>query len=134
VTGSQDVDDVSGVSNVRISINDLRLRGFHGVYEEERAVGNEFSIDATLEGDFSRAIGEDALENAVDIDLVATCIRDVNRQNQFNLIESFADAIARDLLRRFPNVSRTIVKVTKLTLIRLESVSSSSAEVTLERA
>ncbi len=109
------------------------MRGLHGVYQEEREEGNEFSIDVELEGDFSKAITTDAIEDSVDIEQVATLVRDINRQQQFHLIESFADAIGRSLLRRFPILSRVVVRVTKLTLVRLESVRSSTAEVTLHR-
>jgi len=103
------------------------------VYEEERESGNEFSIDVELEGDFTKAIETDRIEDSVDIDQVAALVRDVSRQNQFYLIESFADAVGRALLRRFPILARVVVRVTKLTLVRLESVRSSTAEVSSQR-
>ena len=103
------------------------------MHEEERAAGNEFSIDVELEGDFTKAIETDRVEDSVDIEQVAALVRDINRQNQFHLIESFADAIGHALLGRFPILSRVVVRVTKLTLPRLESVRSSTAEVSLHR-
>ena len=133
VTGSEDVSSLSNNSRTRLLLNELRVSGLHGVYEEERVAGNEFSIDVELEGDFSKAIETDRIEDSVDIDQVATLVRDINRQNQFHLIESFADAIGRALLFRFPILSRVVVRVTKLTLVRLESVRSSTAEVTVHR-
>ena len=125
---------MSNKTKTRLLINELRVRGLHGVYPEEREDGNEFSIDVELEGDFSKAIATDQIEASVDIDQVATLVRDINRQQQFYLIESFADAIGRALLQRFPILSRVVVRVTKLTLVRLESVRSSTAEVTLHRS
>jgi dihydroneopterin aldolase len=133
VTGSEDVSSLSNNARTRLLINELRVRGLHGVYAEEREAGNEFSIDVELEGDFSKAIETDSIEESVDIDQVATLVREINRQQQFYLIESFADAIGRALLRRFPILSRVVIRVTKLTLVRLESVRSSTAEVTLHR-
>ncbi len=133
VTGSEDVSSLSNNSRTRLLLNELRVSGLHGVYEEERVAGNEFSIDVELEGDFSKAIETDRIEDSVDIDQVATLVRDINRQNQFHLIESFADAIGRALLLRFPILSRVVVRVTKLTLVRLESVRSSTAEVSIYR-
>ncbi len=133
VTGSKDVSSLSNGSRTRLLLSELRVNGLHGVYEEERTNGNEFSIDVELEGDFTKAIETDRVENSVDIDQVATLVRDINRQNQFHLIESFADAIGRALLCRFPILSRVVVRVTKLTLVRLESVRSSSAEVAMHR-
>lgn len=133
VTGSEDVSNLSNGSRTRLLINELRVSGLHGVYEEERTTGNEFSIDVELEGDFTKAIETDRVEDSVDIDQVAMLVRDINRQNQFHLIESFADAIGRELLRRFPILLRVVVRVTKLTLVRLESVRSSTAEVSIHR-
>jgi dihydroneopterin aldolase len=133
VTGSEDVSSLSNNARTRLLINELHVRGLHGVYAEEREAGNEFSIDVELEGDFSKAIETDSIEESVDIDQVATLVREINRQQQFYLIESFADAIGRALLRRFPILSRVVIRVTKLTLVRLESVRSSTAEVTLHR-
>ena len=133
VTGSEDVSNLSNGSRTRLLINEIRVSGLHGVYEEERITGNEFSIDVELEGDFTKAIETDRVEDSVDIDQVAMLVHDINRQNQFHLIESFADAIGRELLRRFPILLRVVVRVTKLTLVRLESVRSSTAEVSIHR-
>ena len=133
VTGSEDVSNLSNGSRTRLLINEIRVSGLHGVYEEERITGNEFSIDVELEGDFTKAIETDRVEDSVDIDQVAMLVCDINRQNQFHLIESFADAIGRELLRRFPILLRVLVRVTKLTLVRLESVRSSTAEVSIHR-
>ncbi len=132
--GSEDGSRSDSELQVRLRINDLRIRGPHGVYEEEREAGNEFSVDVELEGDFSSAIDSDRIEASVDVDQVATTVRDINRHNQFHLIESFADAIARGLLAQFPIVSQVTVRVTKLTLVRLESVKSSTAEVIRRRS
>ena len=103
------------------------------MYEEERESGNDFSIDVELEGDFTKAIETDRIEDSVDIDQVVALVRDVSRQNQFHLIESFADVIGRALLQRFPVLLRVVVRVTKLTLVRLEAVRSSTAEVSIQR-
>ncbi|MCK5245361.1 dihydroneopterin aldolase, partial [Candidatus Bipolaricaulota bacterium] len=91
VTGSEDVSSSSIGSRTRLLINDIRVCGPHGVYEEERESGNDFSIDVELEGDFTKAIETDRIEDSVDIDQVVALVRDVSRQNQFHLIESFAD-------------------------------------------
>ena len=133
MTGSEDVSSSSIGSRTRLLINDIRVCGPHGVYEEERESGNDFSIDVELEGDFTKAIETDRIEDSVDIDQVVALVRDVSRQNQFHLIESFADVIGRALLQRFPVLLRVVVRVTKLTLVRLEAVRSSTAEVSIQR-
>lgn len=133
MTESQEVSSSSSGSRTCLFINDLRVCGPHGVYEEERKSGNEFSIDIEIEGDFTKAIETDRIEDSVDIDHVAALVHDVSRQNQFHLIESFADAIGRALLQRFPVLSRVVVRVTKLTLVRLECVRSSTAVVSKQR-
>lgn len=134
MTGLEEASILSNGSRTRVFINDLRVSGLHGVYEEERIAGNEFSIDVELEGDLTKAIETDRVEDTVDIDQVAALVQDINRQNQFHLIESFADAIGRAVLLRFPILSQVVVRVTKLTLAQLETVRSSTAEVSISRS
>lgn len=118
----------------RLLISELRVEGFHGVREDERTSGNEFSIDIEIQGDFGRAIATDRIEETVDIDDVVALVRQVNRQHQYYLIESFADAIGRNLLQRFPTLSAVVVRVTKRSLPQLACIASWTAEVVNRRA
>ena len=54
----------------------------------------------------------DRLEDAVDYEQVAACIRELSEAKQFALLEALAAAVADELLSRFP-VTRVRVRVRK---------------------
>lgn len=117
----------------KILIEHLELFGHHGVYEHERAQGQPFAIDAELEFDFPQ---RDELAETVDYARVIERIRTVNTSNAFRLIETFAQVLARELLRDFPTVQRVRVRVRKLRppLGASLTVDAVAAEVTCDRS
>jgi dihydroneopterin aldolase len=84
---------------IAVFVEGLRLRGFHGVFAEERARGQEFLFDVELE------VGErgtsDRHEDAVDYVEVTRVVREVSDAKPYALLEALAAAIADELERRF---------------------------------
>jgi dihydroneopterin aldolase len=119
---------------VRISITGIDLEGRHGVYAEERERGNRFSVDVELSGDFAAAVERDDVSCTIDYDAVVQHVRDVNRRHTFHLIESFAGAIADELLSRFAGISEVRIRVKKLSLPHLGPHVCATAEVTKRKA
>src|SRR5205823_10769608 len=82
-----------------IHLRGLELGGRHGAYPEERERPQTFRFDVDLEvGERGRS---DRLEQAVDYDEVALCIREVSDGRSFALLEALAAAVADELVRRF---------------------------------
>lgn len=94
----------------RIVIRNLELYGHHGVYTEEREKGQQFWVDVELEGDFA---AQDELSETADYSQVIESIKRINSAQRFQLIESFARAIAQELLREFPRVRKVKARVKK---------------------
>jgi dihydroneopterin aldolase len=93
-----------------IHLRGLELRGVHGVYAEERERSQTFRFDVDLDvGERGRS---DRLEDAVDYDEVARCVRDVSDARSYALLETLAAALAEELVRRFA-VARATVTVWK---------------------
>jgi 7,8-dihydroneopterin aldolase/epimerase/oxygenase len=78
----------------RIALTGLRARGYHGVYEFERARGQEFVVDAVLELDVSAAAASDQLADTVDYGALAARLVAVVTGPPVNLIETLADRLA----------------------------------------
>jgi dihydroneopterin aldolase len=89
----------------------LQLFGHHGVYEDERERGQLFALDAEIEFDFPR---RDELSETIDYSRVIERIRELNETQTFRLIETFAQAIAEEILKDFRQVRRVRVRVRKL--------------------
>jgi dihydroneopterin aldolase len=115
---------------VRIELQGLELRGFHGVLDDERREGQRFVFDVELDvGD--EAARSDRIEDAADYRDVAALVREVSDAHAYNLLEALAAAVADALLERFP-VTHARVRVRKPD-VRLDPPVESAA-VVVERS
>ena len=96
----------------RIEIRGLRVRGRHGVFEEEKRHGQPFVVDVTLERDLTAAVATDSLGETVDYGTLAQQIADAVATTRFDLIEALAGHIA-DLALTDPSVDAAEVRVAK---------------------
>lgn len=83
-----------------ITLTGVRAFGRHGVYEDERREGQEFVVDVTLYGAWSRAASTDDVVDTVHYGEVAERIVEFVSGEPVNLIETLAVRIADDLLQR----------------------------------
>jgi dihydroneopterin aldolase/2-amino-4-hydroxy-6-hydroxymethyldihydropteridine diphosphokinase len=96
----------------RIVLQGIAARGFHGVLDFEKADGQDFVVDVTLEVDLRRAGRSDLLAHTVDYAEVAADIVALITGPSLDLIEALADQIAAAALRR-PLVQAVEVTVHK---------------------
>ena len=94
---------------MRIELEGVELRGFHGVLDDERRDGQVFRFDVSVEVAEPAA---DDIDAAVDYRALAACVREVSDGTHFQLLETLAAAVAGELKRRFP-VERVTVRVGK---------------------
>jgi 7,8-dihydroneopterin aldolase/epimerase/oxygenase len=78
----------------RISLLGLRAFGRHGVLEHERAVGQEFVIDAVLGVDTRPAAATDDLALTADYGALATRLAAIVTGPPVDLIETLAQRLA----------------------------------------
>lgn len=77
----------------RITLTGLRVRGRHGVYDFERADGQDFVVDVVLELDLARAAGTDRVEETVHYGELAERLAAIVAGEPVNLIETLADRL-----------------------------------------
>lgn len=96
----------------RILLHGIQFHGYHGVYDEERRLGQRFLVDVELRLDLSRAAAEDDVSAGVDYGQVYAVVVEIGTRQQFKLLEALAARIASDILERFP-VREVTVRATK---------------------
>lgn len=96
----------------RIILESMEFYGYHGVLAEEQALGQRFLIDVELILDLGPAGRSDDPEQTVDYARVFEAVREIVSGRPYKLIEAVAEAIAANLLDRFP-VDRVTVRVKK---------------------
>jgi dihydroneopterin aldolase len=77
-----------------IILRGLKARGFHGVYPQERAKGQEFVVDAVLELDLRAAAASDDVADTVHYGELSGRLVDVLTGGPVNLIETLAERLA----------------------------------------
>ena len=96
-----------------IYINDLRFHAFHGVMPQERLTGNDYSVDLRVGYDVSSAMLSDDVNDTVNYATLFEIVRqEMSVPSQ--LVERVAYRIADRISRRYPDVTRMDVRVTKL--------------------
>ena len=91
----------------------LRFRGRHGVYPEERALGQTFVVSLTLYGDWRPAALADDLKQTADYAQVYTIVREIVEGPPRQLVETVAERIAEALLDACRQVECVRVRVEK---------------------
>jgi dihydroneopterin aldolase len=82
----------------RISLTGLRVRGHHGVFDFERADGQDFVVDVELELDTRTAAASDQLSDTVHYGELAEALAAVIAGDPVNLLETLADRLAKACL------------------------------------
>ena len=96
----------------RIILEGMRFYGFHGVNPEERALGQEYLVDLTVEMDLGRAGQSDRLEDTISYARIYRAVKEVMEGEPRNLLEAAAQSIADRVLSDFP-VDAVSVRVKK---------------------
>ncbi|MDE0471135.1 MAG: dihydroneopterin aldolase [Ekhidna sp.] len=96
----------------KVSLEGMEFYARHGYYEEERVIGNKYSVDIVLDVDFSEAVSDDKLEGTVNYEKVYEIVRDVMGTNA-NLLEHLAGKMIRALQEGFPEVNHVKVMISK---------------------
>ncbi|MGW5667911.1 dihydroneopterin aldolase [Micromonospora sp. NPDC003776] len=96
----------------RIELTGLRAHGRHGVYDFERAQGQEFVVDAVLELDLAPAARSDQVTDTVHYGELAEKLVAVLTGEPVNLIETLADRLLAVCLAE-PLVAAATVTVHK---------------------
>ena len=90
----------------------MEFHAFHGVYSEEKKLGNTFSIDLEFEADLRRAAETDKIEDTIDYEQIFNTIQQEMSVSS-NLLENVANRVYDAVRKQFPEISALKVKVTK---------------------
>lgn len=95
-----------------IEIRGIRAFGRHGVFDHERADGQEFVVDVRLELDVRLAGASDRLADTVDYGRIAAEVHAAVETDPVDLIETLAERIAARCLadRRVTGVAVSVHK------------------------
>ena len=97
----------------KILLKGLEIFAYHGVNPEEKADGQTFLIDLTLEADLSAARHSDDLNDTVNYAAVRKTVQRAFTAEKYDLIERAAQVICDAVLGEHPQVQRVTVLLKK---------------------
>jgi dihydroneopterin aldolase len=114
------------MTRTRLFLSGIDLTGRHGARPGEKDEPQPFVIDLDLDVN----VGEDRIDGTADYRHVTDAIRSVVEDGSFDLIESMAEAVARECLT-FERVLRATVIVHKPNAATRLGIQGVAAAVTL---
>lgn len=97
----------------KMIIRRMEYYGYHGVFEEERKLGQRFYVDLELELDLRKAGINDDLNETVNYAEIHELAKEIVEKKSFKLIEALAEHIASSVLDTYTMVDALTVRVIK---------------------
>jgi len=117
----------------RILIKDLNLFGYHGVKESEKKDGQNFCFNIEILINKGSFLNDDDIDNTVNYSEVIKLIKRINSSERFNLLETFSQTIAEDIMKISPLVEKVMVRIEKTSPPIKENLESVGVEYVLDR-
>ncbi|MBP3420176.1 MAG: dihydroneopterin aldolase [Marinifilaceae bacterium] len=96
-----------------INLENLEFRAFHGCYDVEHVVGNDFRVDVELRYCADKAIESDSVADALNYQRAYKIVSDVMMRD-VALLERVCATMLDELYANFPELKYAKVKVAKL--------------------
>lgn len=97
----------------KIILNKLQFYSYHGLFQEEKTLGQRFIVDLELYLPLQKAGTSDEMTDSIDYGNVYEHVKEVMESTRKNLIEAVAEEIAATLFDAFSLICACRVKVTK---------------------
>jgi dihydroneopterin aldolase len=117
----------------KLQIKNARYFAFHGVATEEKRLGGRYQVDIDMLYDAKNAIADDAIRHAVNYQDVLYIVSDIIQNESFNLVETLAYTICRNVMDKFSIIEEITVRVRKLNVPVNQYVDFVEAEHTVNR-
>ena len=107
------VQNYGGVGLDKILIEKLQVFAHHGYYDEEQKLGQMFLLSIAAELDFSTNASSDSLKGTVSYSEIAKLAAKVMQAENYRLIETAAESVARAILSTWNQIKRVTLKLEK---------------------
>ena len=99
------------MANYQVSIEDIRIFAFHGLYPEERILGNWYTLDVIVESETQPNFSDD-IANTIDYSQIFAICKQV-MANPVDLLETVAEKIAQKIRNEFSEEVSILVQISK---------------------
>lgn len=97
----------------KIILKDLEIYAYHGVAQEEKAIGQKFILTVELSLNLEDAANDDDLQKTVHYGILCSEIEQVFKDKKYDLIEAAAMAVIKQIFKSYLAVEGVRVLVKK---------------------
>lgn len=97
----------------KITVEKMAFYGYHGLYAEEKVLGQRFYVDVVAYLDIKRAAISGDMNDSVNYVHIFELVQSIVEGKPFTLLESLTEHIASEVLAQFPLIQEVLVKVVK---------------------
>lgn len=97
----------------KIIIKDLEIFANHGVFKEEKFLGQKFILDVEIETNLKDAASTDDLNKTINYGKISEDIENILKEENYDLIETVADKVNKYILINYPSVKKCSVILKK---------------------
>lgn len=116
-----------------VSLHGLQVYGYHGIFDEERSLGQRFLFSIRCELAPVATHQDDQLGHSVGYDVLAAEVSAISAARKFRTMEALAEAIARSLLASHAVIVAVDVEVSKSSPPMAHALDAAVVEVRLCR-
>lgn len=96
----------------RVSLEGIEFHAYHGVFSEEKKLGNRFTVDIHVDTEFKRAMLDDDLKETVDYYRIYQIAKS-HMQEPVRLLEHLAHLMIQDIVKAYPNLDEVQIIIKK---------------------
>lgn len=96
-----------------ISLNDVRFYAYHGVLEQERRVGGEYSVSLCVHYNISKAMETDSVADTLNYAHLLEIVKQ-EMAKPSNLLEHVVGRIGKAVFSEYPDATAIDLSLTKL--------------------
>jgi len=96
-----------------IKLEGMQFYAYHGHFEVEQIVGNQFTVDLTIETELTYAAENDSINGTINYQEIYDLVKKEMDQKS-RLLENVAYRILNTLNESFPEIKKSEIKLSKL--------------------
>ena len=97
----------------KIYLNNMQFFGYHGLFQEEKRLGQRFQADVILFTDLKKAGQSGKMEDSVHYGEAFGAVKEVIEGPSVDLLETLAENLSTRLLEDFSLVDEVMVRIIK---------------------
>ncbi|MDR2928532.1 MAG: dihydroneopterin aldolase [Cytophagaceae bacterium] len=99
--------------NAIIELEDMEFYAYHGCYMDEQTIGNNFTVNVSVETDATLPAETDNIDDALNYVQIYETVK-IEMEQTSHLLEHVAARIIDKIYEKFPSVTNAVVKVSKM--------------------